>query len=726
MARCIKSTLAGLALSLSATTAFAQVTTPNPILFVTQFPIPNDFATIGSVFANHRADVDLVGRGGDLYIRYGNGSLRNLTREAGYGDAGAMQTTNAIAVRDPAVHWSGSKALFSMVIGAPSQQFQFITRYWQLYEVTGLGVGDTVQITKVANQPLNANNIMGTYASDGQIIFVSDRPHNGEAHLYPQHDEYESTPTPTGLWKLNPGNGDLKLLQHSPSGSFDPIIDSAGRVVFTRWDHLQRDQQNDDAGNPYGTFNFSSEAANSIATADRSEVFPEPRIAANGSTIEGFTINHFFPWQIRQDGTEEETLNHLGRHELHSYFNRSHNNDPNLVEFISEVSGRTNPNPAFNFLQLTENPTVPGQFFAIDAPEFNTHSAGQIIRFNAGTGVNPANVVIDYITHPDTEGTTPSANHSGHYRNPLVLSNGSLIAAHATEQTGAGNLGTRAFPNAKYKFRLRNMSTQGNGYQGANQALTSGLSRTVRYWDPDVLVEYTGEFWELSPVEVVARTAPTPAPNPIPAPEMTAFTTKGVAPAQFQDYLRQRNLAVLVMRDVTSRDQIDRQQPFNLRVPAGRQTPANPTGTVYDIAHMQFFQGDLIRGIGGMANPRPGRRVLAQTLHDALASSDNGPNPGGPAGSVRIFSDGSVAAFVPAGRAMTWQTTAPNGTPVVRERFWVSFQPGEVRACDGCHGVNLQNQAGQGASQQTSLAFLDLLDRWSTVMASQLFSNSFE
>lgn len=721
----LKSLLA-LPFGLLATSALAQVTTPNPVLFVTQFPIPGDFATIGSVFANHRGDVDLVGRGGDLYIRYGNGTLRNLTREAGYGEAGVMQTNNAIAVRDPAVHWSGNKALFSMVIGAPSQQFQFITRYWQLYEVTGFGVGETVQITKVANQPIDANNIMGTYASDGQIIFVSDRPHNGEAHLYPQHDEYESTPTPTGLWKLDQSNGNLQLLQHSPSGSFDPIIDSFGRVLFTRWDHLQRDQQNDDAGNPYGTFNFSSEAANSVPTADRSEVFPEPRVAAQGSTVEGFTINHFFPWQIRQDGTEEETLNHLGRHELHSYFNRSFNNDSNLVEFIAEVSGRINPRPAFNFLQLAENPSVPGQYVAIDAPEFNTHASGQIIRFNAPPSTNPANVIIDYVTHPDTEGTTPSPNHSGHYRNPLILSNGSLIAAHATEQGESGNLGDRAFPNAKYKFRLRNMTTLGNGFQGANQALTTGLSRTVRYWDPDVLVEYTGEFWELSPVEVVARTAPTPAAHPIPAPEMTAFTTKGVSPTQFQNYLRENNLAVLVMRDVTSRDQIDRQQPFNLRVPAGRQTPTSPTGTVYDIAHMQFFQGDLIRGIGGMANPRPGRRVLAQTLHDAAAVADNGPNPGGPAGSVKIFSDGSVAAFVPASRALTWQTTAPNGTPVVRERFWITFQPGEVRACDGCHGVNLQNQAGQGASQQTSLAFLDLLDRWSLAATAQIFSNSFE
>ncbi|MBK8283606.1 MAG: hypothetical protein IPK97_01325 [Ahniella sp.] len=719
--------LAALALALCAYagTGAAQVTTPNPILFVTQFPVPNDFAAIGSVFANHRADVSTVGRGGDLYIRYGNGTLRNLTREAGFGEAGEWQLANAIAVRDPAVHWSGTRALFSMTIGAPPAQYQYTTEFWQLYEVTGLGLGETAVITKVPNQPANAHNVMGTYASDGQIIFVSDRPHNGQQHLYPQHDEYESTPTPTGLWKLNPANGTLRLLQHSPSGSFDPIIDSFGRVLFTRWDHLQRDQQNEDPNNEPGTFNYTSEAPGSTPTASRAEVFPEPRIAVQGSGVEGFTINHFFPWQIRQDGTEEETLNHLGRHELHTYFNHSFSADPNLADFVAEISGRNNPRAAFNFLQLTENPSLPGEYFAIDAPEFNTHAAGQIIRMNAGPSVNPANVIVDYITHPDTEGTTPTPNHSGHYRNPLMLSNGLLIAAHATAQGMSGNAGTRANPDAIYKFRLRTLSTQANTFQGANLALTTGLSRTVRYWDPDVQVNYTGEFWELSPVEVVARTAPAVPAHPIPAPEQTAFTQRNVSPAAFQEYLRQQNLAVVVMRDVTTRDVLDRQQPFNLRVPAGRQTPLNPTGTVYDIGHMQFFQGDLIRGIGGMANPTAGRRVLAQHMHEAAALAGNGTNPGGPTASVPIASDGSVAAYVPAGRAMTWQTTAPNGTPVVRERFWITFQPGEVRACDGCHGVNVQSQSGQPASQQVSQAFLDLLQRWNNEVGI-LFSNGFE
>ena len=94
---------------------------PYPILFVTQVPLPGDFTGIASVFGNHQSEIDLVPRGGDLWILYPDGSTRNLTREAGLGVDG-FQGAQSIAVRDPSVHWSGTKALFSLLIGAPTQQ----------------------------------------------------------------------------------------------------------------------------------------------------------------------------------------------------------------------------------------------------------------------------------------------------------------------------------------------------------------------------------------------------------------------------------------------------------------------------------------------------------------------------------------------------------------------------------------------------------------------------
>ena len=169
-----------------------------PILFVAQVPQADDFGNAFATFGSHGAAMDEVARGGDLMIRYPDGTLRNLTREAGFGSADAFQGAAAIAVRDPDVHWSGSKAIFSMVIGAPAQQFQSQPWYWQMYEVTGLAQGQTAQITRVPNQPADYNNVNPVYGSDDRIIFASDRPRSGERHHWPQRDEYEEAPTVSG------------------------------------------------------------------------------------------------------------------------------------------------------------------------------------------------------------------------------------------------------------------------------------------------------------------------------------------------------------------------------------------------------------------------------------------------------------------------------------------------------------------------------------------------
>ena len=151
-----------------------------------------------------------------------------------------------------------------MVIGAPPVIFGERNYFWQLYEITGIAQGQTAVITRLANQPVDYNNISPIYGSDDSIIFTTDMPRTKNRFNYPQKDEYESSPTNTGLWKLNQTTGEVSLLQHSPSGSFSPLIDSTGRLVFTRWDHLQRDQQASPVNN-IEAFNYLAEPSDASA-----------------------------------------------------------------------------------------------------------------------------------------------------------------------------------------------------------------------------------------------------------------------------------------------------------------------------------------------------------------------------------------------------------------------------------------------------------------------------
>lgn len=700
----------------------------NPIVFVTQVPIPQDFTTMVATFGNHRATLSSAPRGGDLWIRYPDGTLKNITEDAGYGETAEQQGADAIAVRDPSVHWNGQKVIFSMVVGAPTRRYQVNTYRWQLYEVTGLGVDDTPVITKVPNQPEAFNNVSPIYGTDGRIIFTSDRPRDeaGSAHLYPQLDEYEEAPTVSGLWSLDPSDGDLFIMEHSPSGSFSPSIDSFGRVIFTRWDHLQRDQQadgdalNGSPGGVYGTFDFSDESADAERLYDvRMEVFPEPRSIRTdllaGTAQVGLRFNLFFPWMIEEDGSNMETLNHIGRHELHQYFDRSFNDDPALNEFIAPA-GRTNPNSIENFFQIKEDPTSPGLYIGVDAPEFNTHASGMIFSINGAPSVNPDDMVVDYLTHPDTRTTssTPASTHSGLYRDPLPTSDGLLFAAHTAETRGDTNIGTAAAPQSRYDYRIKRLATNGAGDYIPVENLTTGISETLSWWSPDFLISYSGPLWELQPVELRARTMPNRTPDELPTQESQMIEDSDESLANLKSYLRSQGLAMFIIRDVTTRDDADRQQPYRLRVEGDpNPVPGDEDDKIYDVKYLQIFQGDQVRGIGlttPASTPRQGRRVLARAMHDG--STLNQTTNDAPPGAVEIGADGSAVAIVPARRALSWQLTDGSGNPVVRERFWLSFQPGEVRSCTSCHGINKTDHNGFTTPLNTPEALGDILDAW--------------
>ena len=688
-------------------------TITNPILFVTQVPTlksGSDTGTRAATFSNHLGDIGSVARGGDLMIRYPDGTLRNLTKEAGFGMGEGLQEGQAIAVREPSVHWSGTKALFSMVVGAPSKQYQTGDYYWQMYEVSGLAKNERVSITKIAGQAPYYNNVSPIYGTDDRILFTSDRPRGGESHLYPQLDEYESMVTVTGIWSLDPISGNLRMLNHTVSGAFSPMIDSYGRVVFTRWDHLQRDQQADSTTTDYGAFNFSDESATAQKLSSKAEVYPEPRPNAAGQgsmsvfgPVAGYTNNLFTPWQIEEDGTGEETLNHIGRQELNAGLQvlRSFTSDGALSDDTDASLHANKKTIRFDggLFHVREDPFRPGTYYGIYAAEFGTLCSDQIVRFNGGEGLNAeATAVVDFTSPPaDLHGPLVG----GRYRNPLPLADGKFVAAHTPT--------TSIIAKEMVDFRLKQLAPDSTGrYYTPGPSLTGGISKTVSWWDPDAKQSFSGRLWELEPAEVVARARPKRAGEAMGAPERTVFSDESVDETALRNWLKANDLALIVTRNQTTRDRADVAQPYNLQVPNGAKSVSPKGGKVYDISHFQIFQADQIRGYS-----KAGRRPIAQVMHDPKVK--NPPNPGGPAGSVKIAADGSTAAFVPARRALAWQTTDASGNAVVRERVWVTFQPGEVRVCASCHGVNSVDQAGKPPPGNKPAALAELLRYWKSL-----------
>lgn len=700
---------------------------PYPIVFAGQVPVTG-FTVATSSFGNHRPAVSAAPRGGDLFILYPDGALKNLTRSAGFGVEG-FQGARSIAVREPSVHWSGQKLIFSMVIGSVERRYQTDDApRWQLYEATGLGRTERPVITKVSNQPEAFNNVSPIYGTDDRILFTSDRPRDGALHLYPQLDEYESAPTVSGLWSLDPQSGDLFLLDHSPSGDFSPSIDSFGRVIFTRWDHLQRDQQADaDSRTPtYGTFDYQDESPALTLAAAQRELFPEPRSnrtdLLRGTNLAGQIMNQFFPWQVNEDGTEHETLNHAGRHDLLGWFERSLTDDPDLRAHTSAARPPERQRVIERLLQMREDPRRPGTFFGVSSPEFSTDASGQIVYLsNAAPDQPPENLRLHYVTAPATasynaDDRPADPTHSGHYRNPLPLSDGTLIAAHTAETRADKNDGTREQPRLRYAFRLKVVPPGPDGARRAGRALTRGIRVNVAYWDPDVQVRFSGELWELDPVEVRPRARPNRRIALLPAPERAVLQEEGVPEAALRNYLRAKNLALIVSRNVAVRDCADQQQPYNLNVVGATRSPADcpgrPRGREYAVTHLQIFQGELLRGLGRIRGnaARPGRRVLARPMPAQTALQPvNSAIPG----AVELAPDGSVAALVPARRAVSWQLTDARGTAVVRERYWLTLQPGEVRVCAACHGTNEFATNYRGAVPENKPeALRRLLRRW--------------
>ena len=524
------------------------------ILYVTQTPI-GGLDTIVSHFTNHMARVDQAPRGGDLMIRYPDGSTRNLTREAGFGEASAFQGDKSIAVRQPTVHWDGNKALFSMAIGSVTQRYshkQNNAFRWQIYEIEGLGKSEKVQIKKVANQPKDANNIAPIYGSDDRVIFISDQTPGSRKHLYPQLDEYEAQPVNTGIWSIVDGKS--QMIEHSPSGVFQLLLDSTGRIIYTKWDHLQRDQMGDkptyDGTGRVLTFDNESPTSSSTNKTKGTEFFPEARSDDRIDYDPGYSthkFNQFYPWQVNQDGSEEETLNHIGRHEWGgSYTDGNFTNDASLKPSINKnaYTKATMQLPGDGGLFfINEDPKLPGRFYGVRAKEFGTGNAGSLVSLDGRPETSPEQMALIPLT-PAGKG---SYLEYGRYRNFIKLSDGKFVASHTEAPENLENKGTLSNPNWNYKFRIKKWDPNA---PKRPSLLTIPSKRTLKWYTPDQEASWSGEMWELDPTEVRPRPRPPLKTATLPKIEKTVFDEVGVDQGELKNWLRSNELALITGRNV--------------------------------------------------------------------------------------------------------------------------------------------------------------------------------
>ena len=726
-----------------------QTVLENPILFALVPPPMFTNSTFGhqlETFGNHLTGIRQAPRGGDLAMMDVMGNVRLLTEEAGFGvGSGEVQTEDAIAVRQPYVHWTGTKALFSMVIGGPIKAYDqsYRSNRWQIYEITNLDKvvdGEAPNIVKVANQPAY-NNISPIYGSDDQIIFTSDNPLFNMDHTYPQLDEYESAAVNSGIFKLNPISGTLRHLSHSPSGDFDLHLAKDGRVISTRWEHLKRDQQADQhrAGlTQWQPVNYESEAAEATIInapqmvdgqpyADEDgtpyELFPEAREDFDPTRDPNeplFDFNEFLVWEITENGERHQTMNHVGRHEFGGVFqNGSKIDDPNLVYTLGDHSSnvyRETVGSDAGIFQVKEDPRPghEGKFYGTWSREFSRFSSGRIFEFSLPIGANPQDMEIIDWTNPVIDNGDP--NDKGHFRNPVMLMDGTMLVSHTTES----GLFSQETP---YHFQIAKMEKlnadpSDTEHVPGTPLTGSGFEKEILYYG-DFLepLSATVNLHEVDIVEIVERAPAVTLPTyEIADVEKDVLDEEGIDEAELRSWMIENNLALIAIRNATERDEGENQQPFNLRVPGGVENiPAE--GKVYDISHFQIFGAELIRGYG--LRNYVGRRVLPTPLRNTESTPTveeaNLFDAEGPQSSVKISSDGSIAAFVPATRALTWQTISPDGEEIVRERQWVTFAPGEIRTCEGCHGINDKSHAGNGAPQNKPEALRDLLQHWKSL-----------
>lgn len=139
--------------------------------------------------------------------------------------------------------------------------------------------------------------------------------------------------------------------------------------------------------------------------------------------------------------------------------------------------------------------------------------------------------------------------HTGHFRNPLPLANGTLIVSHTAETRQDKTEGAIDHPRTRYDFRLKTTRSD-EQFIVADRLLTAGINKTVTCWSPDVLMTFDGPLWEIQPVEVRPSARPARRFSPLESPEAKILSEESVDEAALRKWLTDSDLSLIVSRNV--------------------------------------------------------------------------------------------------------------------------------------------------------------------------------
>lgn len=177
--------------------------------------------------------------GGDLYLRdraSATAPERNITASLTQGEGD---------VRDLSVSFDGTKMLFSVrepeLDGVPDDQ----QPTWNVWEYDTV----TQQLNRIISSDIIAKqgqDLAPAYLPDGRIVFTSTRQREAKRQLLD-----EGKPQFTGIEEslqehaavlhvMDADGSDIQQISFNASHDFDPTVLTNGRILFSRWDNMGR------------------------------------------------------------------------------------------------------------------------------------------------------------------------------------------------------------------------------------------------------------------------------------------------------------------------------------------------------------------------------------------------------------------------------------------------------------------------------------------------------